>query len=265
MKTVSQKDVTFHEIVKRLQDAGCVFAEDEARLLISEALTASDLDAMADQRVAGFPLEQVIGWAEFYGYRIAVDHGVFVPRRRTEFLVSQASGIIRPGDITVDLCCGSGAVGAVLAKTEEGIHLYAADIDPIAVKCALRNVSDVGGFVYEGDLYDPLPSELFGHVHLIVANAPYVPSSAIKLLPSEAQDHEARVALDGGKDGHDIHRQIAAGASHWLAPGGHLLVETSERQALHTLKIFTQSGLISRIVRSSELDATVVIGAKSAE
>ena len=82
-------------IVSRLRAAGCVFAEDEARLLMSTARTPDELDAMVDQRVAGLPLEQVLGWAEFCGLRITVAPGVFVPRRRTEFLVRQAALLAR--------------------------------------------------------------------------------------------------------------------------------------------------------------------------
>src|SRR6266436_5108583 len=80
----------------RLRAAGCVFAEDEARLLISAARTPGELDAMVDRRAAGLPLEHVLGWAEFCGLRIAVDPGVFVARRRTEFLVEQAVALVRP-------------------------------------------------------------------------------------------------------------------------------------------------------------------------
>src|SRR5580693_10644838 len=85
------------EIVTRLRAAGCVFAEEEAGLLVSAARTPEELAVMVEQRVAGLPLEQVIGWAEFSGLRIAVDPGVFVPRRRTEFLVSQAVLLARGG------------------------------------------------------------------------------------------------------------------------------------------------------------------------
>ena len=67
---------------------------------------------MVDQRAAGLPIEHVLGWAEFCDLRIAVDPGVFVPRHRTEFLARQASALARPGAIVVDLCCGSGALGA---------------------------------------------------------------------------------------------------------------------------------------------------------
>src|SRR5712691_2844978 len=143
-------------IVTRLRAAGCVFAEDEARLLISAARTPADLAAMVDRRVAGLPLEHLLGWAEFFGLRIAVDPGVFVPRHRTEFLVSQAVSLAMPRAVVVDLCCGSGAVGAAFASSLHGIDLYAADIDPAAVRCARRNIIPAGGQVYEGDLYEPL-------------------------------------------------------------------------------------------------------------
>lgn len=246
----------------KLRAAGCVFAEDEARLLLSAARTPSELAVMADQRAAGVPLEHVIGWAEFCGLRIAVDPGVFVPRRRTEFLVRQAAARSPSSAVAVDLCCGSGALGVALAAALERVELHCADIDPAAVRCARRNVAAVGGNVYEGDLYEPLPAALRGRVNLLLANVPYVPTGAIRLLPPEAREHEARVALDGGTDGLDIQRRVAAAAPFWLASGGHLLVETSERQAPYTAEIFTRSGLIPQVARSEELDATVVIGTK---
>lgn len=176
-------DITCTNIVSRLRAAGCVFAEDEARLLLSAERTPADLAAMVDSRAAGLPLEHVIGWAEFCGLRIAVDPGVFVPRQRTKFLVRQAADIARPGAIVVDLCCGSGAVGAAVAAALERIELYATDIDPAAVRCARRNVTVAGGYVYEGDLYESLPSTLRGRVDVLVANAPYVPTEVIGLLP----------------------------------------------------------------------------------
>jgi release factor glutamine methyltransferase len=249
-------------VVTRLRDAGCVFAEDEARLLISAARTSADLAAMVDRRVAGLPLEHVLGWAEFCGLRIAVEPGVFVPRRRTEFLVGRAAALVQPRELVVDLCCGSGAVGAALVATLDRIELHAVDIDPVAVECARRNVAAAGGRVYEGDLYEPLPATLRGHVDVLVANAPYVPTEALELLPPEARIHEPRMALDGGADGLDVQRRLAAAAPVWLAPGGHLLVETSERQAPQTEEIFTRNGLISHVACSDELHATVVIGTK---
>lgn len=249
-------------MIERLQTAGCVFAEEEAELLISEALTLDALTAMVNLRIAGIPLEHALGWAEFCGIRITVDPGVFVPRRRTEFLVQKAVDLSIPGAIVVDLCCGTGAVGVAIAKSLRGIELYAVDIDPAAVRCAHRNVTSLGGLVYEGDLYEKLPATLRGKVDILVANAPYVPTEAIKLLPQDARLHEPKLALDGGDDGLDIQRRVAEEASFWLASGGHLLVETSEMQAHQTFEIFTRYGLIPQIAHNDELDATIVIGTK---
>jgi len=247
-------------IVSRLRAAGCVFAEDEARLLLSAARTPDELDAMVDRRVAGLPLEQVIGWAEFCGLRITVAPGVFVPRRRTEFLVRQAAAVAGPGDVIVDLCCGAGAIGAALAAAVDRAEVHAADIDPAAVRCARRNIPGPWGHVYQGDLYEPLPVGLRGRVGILVANMPYVPSDEIGFLPPEARAHEPRVALDGGPDGLDVLRRVAAGAPEWLKPGGHLLIETTERQAPSAQAAFVASGLTTRVACSDDLDATVVIG-----
>ncbi len=247
-------------VVTRLRAAGCVFAEDEARLLICAARTPGDLAAMVGRRASGVPLEHILGWADFCGLRISVDAGVFVPRRRTEFLVSQAVALVRPGAVVVDMCCGSGAVGAAMfaaAGTAARVELHAVDIDPAAVRCARRNVP--GGQVYAGDLYQPLPATLRSRVDILVANAPYVPAGEVDLLPPEARLHEPRVALDGGPDGLDIQRRVAAAAGLWLAPGGHLLIETSERQAPLTLETVARTGLIPRVTSSDELNATVVI------
>lgn len=250
-------------IVTRLRAAGCVFAEDEAELLISTARTPADLATMVDRRVDGLPLEHVLGWAEFCGLRIAVDPGVFVPRRRTEFLVTQAAALARrPRAVVVDLCCGTGALGAALGAALDQVELHAADIDPAAVRCARRNVTAAGGRMYEGDLYEPLPATLRSRVDVLLANVPYVPTEEIELLPAEARIHEARVALDGGADGLDVLRRVTAEASRWLAPGGCLLFETSERQAQRAVETVAGGGLIPRVVSSDELYATVVIGTR---
>jgi release factor glutamine methyltransferase len=244
----------------RLRAAGCVFAEDEARLLIATARTPDELSVMVERRAAGLPLEQILGWAEFCGLRIAVEPGVFVPRRRTEFLVQQVVSLARPGAVVVDLCCGAGAIGAALAAAVDRAEVHAVDIDPAAVRCARRNVP---GRVYQGDLYQPLPASLAGRVGFVVANLPYVPTGEIGFLPPEARAHEPLVALDGGPDGLDVLRRVTAGAPGWLAPGGYVLIETSERQAPLAASVFAASGLTSRTASSTDLNATVVIGTLS--
>jgi release factor glutamine methyltransferase len=259
---VSSRAVPRPEVVERLRAAGCVFAEDEARLLLAAAGTPAELEQLLTRRTAGLPLEQVLGWADFCGRRITLRPGVFVPRRRTGLLVQRAARLIRPGAVVVDVCCGTGAVGAVLLAGEPTLELYAVDIDPAATDCARDNIGPLGGTALTGDLFSPLPRTLRGRVHLVVANAPYVPTDAIERMPPEARLHEARVALDGGADGLDVQRRLVAAAPEWLAPGGHLLVETSAGQAEQTAETFARNGFAPRTVRSAALAGTIVMGTR---
>ena len=245
------------EVVARLRAAGCVFAEDEGAILIEAAAAPAELAVMVERRVSGEPIEQIVGWAEFCGLRIAIEPGVFVPRRRTEFLVEQAASVLAPKAVVLDLCCGAGAIGAALLAQSPNISLHSADVDEVAVACARRNLETP---VYEGDLYEPLPLTLKGNIDVIVANVPYVPSDEIALMPAEAREHEPLTSLDGGADGLDLLRRVAAGAPGWLGPGGHLLIETSERQAAAAVQAFEIHGLRTRVARDDERGATVVIG-----
>ncbi|TDT38884.1 release factor glutamine methyltransferase [Streptomyces sp. BK208] len=249
-------------VVSALRAAGCVFAEDEAELLLTTARTATELTALVEGRVTGLPLELVLGWADFRGLRITVAPGVFVPRRRTEFLVSEALAHAPHASVVVDLCCGSGAVGAALAAALDRPEVHAADVDPAAVRCARGNLAGAGGRVYTGDLFDALPGTLRGRVEILAANVPYVPSGEVALLPAEARDHEPLVALDGGADGLDVLRRVASAAPGWLAPGGCLLVETSERQAADAVDAFNRAGLTTRLAVCAELHAHVVVGVR---
>jgi release factor glutamine methyltransferase len=245
-----------------------VFAEDEARLLQAAARTPAKLEALLARRVAGVPLEHVLGWVEFCGLRVLLDDGVFVPRRRTELLVREGVAHLRRSGaagrerrpVVVDLCCGSGAVGAAVAAWAGDVELHASDVDAVAVACARRNVAGVGGAVHHGNLYAPLPRVLAGHVDLLVVNAPYVPSDAIALMPPEARLHEPRAALDGGADGLDVHRRVAAGALEWLSRDGILLIETSAAQARASLEAVERHGLFATVVTDDSLDATTVVG-----
>ena len=245
-------------LVDALRTAGCVFAEEEAAVLREEARTGGHLELMLARRVAGEPLEQVVGWAEFCGLRVRVAPGVFVPRRRSALLVDLAVEHLRgePEPIVVDLCCGTGALGLAAAHRVDGVALHAADLDPAAVVVARRNLGEER--VHEGDLYDALPGGLAGRVDVLLVNAPYVPTEEIALMPPEARDHEHRVALDGGPDGLDLHRRVAAGAGEWLRPGGVLLLETSTRQAEGTRAACERAGLRSEVVAREETMSTAV-------
>ena len=181
---------------------------------------------------------------------------MFVPRRRSELLVEVAAR--GTAAVVVDLCCGSGALGAALAARRPGTEVYAADSDPAAVACARRNLPPER--VFAGDLYAALPEDLRGRVDVLVVNAPYVPHDQVATMPREARDHEHRIALDGGPDGLDVQRRVVAEAPTWLRPGGLLLVETSRAQAERTAELFSSAGLDPAVETDDEIGGTVVVG-----
>ncbi|MFT4289158.1 putative protein N(5)-glutamine methyltransferase [Nocardioides sp.] len=241
--------MTDEALVARLRAAGCVFAEEEAALL------AGATEEMVARRVAGEPLETVLGWAGFAGIRVACAPGVFVPRVRSELLVRLAVAAA-PGRV-LDLGCGTGALGAAVASRLPGAEVWAIDVDPAAVACARGNLP--AERVLQGDLFEPLPDLVFD---VILANAPYVPTEEIALLPAEARDHEHRVALDGGPDGLDVQRRVIAAAPARLAEGGLLLVESSRRQAPLTRALMARAGLAATIETDEEIAGTAVLGRK---
>ena len=181
-----------------------------------------------------------------------------MPRRRTEFLVRQAVALARPGDVIVDLCCGAGAIGAALAAAVEGAEVYAADIDPAAVRCARQNLP--ADRVYQGDLYAPLPAVLRGRVAILAANVPYVPAREIELLarPRRGRTSPAPRWM-AARTASTCCAGSPSGPPAWLAPGGYLLSETSDRQASLAEAVVTAGGLAARVTRSPDLDATVII------
>ncbi|NYJ03393.1 release factor glutamine methyltransferase [Nocardioides thalensis] len=248
------------DLVARLRAAGCVFAEDEAAALLTSFVEPVALEGAVARRVAGEPLELVLGWADFAGVRVLLEAGVFVPRQRTAYVVDLAARVVSPGSVVVDLCCGSGALGLALASRIPGLVLHAADVSPVAVACARRNLAPVGGQVHLGDLDAALPDGLRGRVEAIVANVPYVPSESVALMPRESREHEPLFTVDGGADGLDILRRVAGLAPRWLAPGGSLFIETSEAQADAAVAAFADAGLGARVHHDEERGATVVAG-----
>lgn len=245
-------------VTTRLRAAGCVFAEDEAALLISSTDSRDELERRVAERESGVPLEHVLGWALFDGLHIPVDHGVFVPRPRTEHLVARAATWLTPRSLVLDLCCGTGAVGAALLERVPGARLIACDLDPAAVANARRTLEGRDARLSTGDLYDAVPPEERGHIDLVVIVAPYVPTGELEFLPHEARDFESFVALDGGGDGLAVLRRAIADAPHWLAPGGVFLTEVGETQAAEVAELMRQVGLVPCIHHDAELGVTIV-------
>jgi release factor glutamine methyltransferase len=247
------------DTVAALRAAGCVYAEEEAAVLVEAAADRATLTAMVRRRAGGEPLELVVGYADFCGVRVRVRPGVFVPRVRSELLVrfGVAAARARPAAVVVDLCCGSGALGmAVTAQAPHSV-LYAADRDPIAVACARENL---GSGVYQGDLYAALPVALRGRIDVLLANVPYVARAHLALLPAEAREYEPRAALDGGADGLDVFRRVVAGAPRWLAPGGVMVSEVTVAQVDSAMAAQRAAGLRADVASDDDLEATVVMG-----
>ncbi|MEV6491395.1 putative protein N(5)-glutamine methyltransferase [Actinoplanes sp. NPDC051633] len=247
------------EAVTALRAAGCVFAEDEAAMLIRAAPDDHVLAAMVRRRAQGEPLEQVVGFADFAGVRVRLRPGVFVPRVRSELLVREAVRRTADRAVIVDLCCGSGALGLAVRRHRPAATLHATDIDPVAVACARDNLGEAGD-VFQGHLFDPLPRGL--EVDVLLANVPYVATGHIPFLPAEARDHEPRTALDGGDDGLEVFRAVVAEAPLWLAPGGVLLSEITEAQAGDAAAALRDTGFKSEVTTDDDLEATVIIGVR---
>ncbi|WP_268750695.1 putative protein N(5)-glutamine methyltransferase [Aeromicrobium sp. Root495] len=245
--------------MERLRAAGCVYAEDEARLL-AEVATGESLERLVRRRVGGEPLEHLLGWVQFGGLRLAVGPGVFVPRSRTQVLVDVALEHVSGADapLVVEVCCGVAPVGSAVLAARPDAVVHAADLDARALVHARTNLGPAAG-VWCGDLLRPLPAGLRGRVDVLVANAPYVPTHAIALMPPEARDHEPHHTLDGGSDGADLHRRIAGEAASWLAPDGLVAVETGREQADTTVEALTRAGLETSVRFDDEVDGTAVL------
>ncbi len=243
-------------LAARLRAAGCVFAEEEASVLRSAVRGRASphdlLEAWVRRRVAGEPLEQVLGRARFAGCDIPLRPGVFVPRRRTELLVEEAArrlvGVAAP--LLVDLCCGSGAITRALLARVPGLSAWAGDVDPVAVRCAAETLAGLPGVldVAVSDLDAAVPDRLAGAVDVLAAHAPYVPTGALPTLAREARDHEPRRALDGGADGLDVVGAVARLAPRWLAPGGVLLTEVAPGQLPAAAAAYRAAGLAPTVV-----------------
>ncbi|HZI96597.1 MAG TPA: putative protein N(5)-glutamine methyltransferase [Actinomycetales bacterium] len=251
------------DAVARLRAAGSVFAEEEAAALTATFDGPVLEDAVA-RRVNGEPLEHVLGWADFSGVRVAVRPPVFVPRRRAEVLVDAAREALRdkaPDAVVVDVGCGSGAIAAALTTRAPGIRCHAVDTDHDAVACAAANGTGFGFTVHTGHWLDALPGALRHGVDVAVAHLPYVPTSDLGLLPRDYRDAEPTSAVDGGVDGLDPLRQVAAQLPSWLAPGGMLITQVTRRQVPEAGRVASAAGFRWRVVDSPEGPVVVLADA----
>ncbi len=179
------------------------------------------------RRLDGEPLAWLTGRAAFGPIGVQVQPGVYVPRWQSIALARRAAARLPEHGCALDLCTGTGAIALALQAARPQARVVATDNDPRAVACARANGVEVAA----GDLFSPLERSLHGHVDVVVAVAPYVPSAALGFLPNDTLRHEDPAHYDGGPDGTEVLRRVVAGASRFLRPGGALLLELGGEQA----------------------------------
>jgi len=218
-------------LAARLRAVGCVFAEEEAAEI--RRVHGDDekaVDAAVAARLAGIPLEQVLGVARFAGVEVEVGEGVFVPRRRAEPLIDEAVAAAPEARVVVDLGCGTGAIAAALHRRLPRAQVHGVDVDPTALRYAARNGRRHGFEAHLGDWWNALPRTLRGRIDLAVAYLPHVPTARLAGIPGDYRAHEPDRAVAGGADGLDPLRAVVAGMDEWLAPDGVLVTFLADEQ-----------------------------------
>ncbi|QCQ90040.1 N5-glutamine methyltransferase family protein [Rhodococcus sp. SGAir0479] len=218
-------------LVRRLREAGCVFAEDEATVLRASAVDAEHLEWLCARRISGAPLEHVVGWVAFGDLHLDVGPGAFVPRQRTLLLarVAVAAARVRGAPTVLEAYAGVAPVATTVRHSVPEARVLAAEIDPVAADYARRNLG-TGAAVYRSDSFTAVPDALRGRIDVIAAVPPYVPTTAADLLPREALEHEPDRALFAGDDGLDHVRRLIDRSYDWLADGGVLAIEMNRNQ-----------------------------------
>jgi release factor glutamine methyltransferase len=212
-------------------------------------LQPGELDAFRElfkRRRAGEPVAYLLGEREFYGIPLRIDARALIPRPDTERLVEIALERTRARSMlgsALDLCTGSGCVAIAFARARPTWSVTASDISPAALGVARDNAHRTGAIrtleLLEGALFAPVAGRRFD---LVSANPPYIPSSEILSLPADVRSFEPLLALDGGPDGLDLVRQIAAQAAAHLTPGGLLALEIGADQGETTSAVLQQLG-----------------------
>jgi release factor glutamine methyltransferase len=278
------------ETTRRLADAGIEQPAAEARWIIETAsgLEGADLalgldepatqrgvahlDSMAERRVAGEPLQHVLGSWGFRTLDLLCDRRALIPRPETEQVVEVALAeldrilLARPEGhraVAVDLGTGTGAMALSIAVERPGTEVWGTDSSNDALAVARANLAGLGmagGRVRlaDGDWFSPLPEELRGGVDLVVTNPPYV--AADETLPPSVADWEPTSALVSGPTGLECYERILADAPAWLAPGGAVVVEIGATQAEAVSAVATRNGFVGCRVEQDHagLDRIVV-------
>lgn len=211
---------------------------------------AKEIVRIADERLTGRPLWYIIGDTNFCGYTIKVDERVLIPRPETEEMAMMVAACVEEEGSVLDLCTGSGAIAIAVKKELEkrgvAAKVTATDISDDALALAKENAeaNDADILFIKSDLFN----RIRGRFDVIVTNPPYIPTADLENLQREVRDYEPKLALDGGEDGLDYYRRIAADAPKYLNRGGVLIMEVGIGEAQEIVRMF-RSNTYAMIVK----------------
>jgi len=263
---------TRHALADKFRQAGIDSGEADARLLLAYALgvdraelianggraltveQAEAIDALAARRLRREPVARIFGHKEFWSLSLQIGPAVLVPRPETETVVEAALDAVARGAPPMtqlrilDIGIGSGALLLALLSELANAVGTATDISAAALDVARANAERSGLAGRCTFIACDIAAGVPGPFDLIVSNPPYVVHGEIASLPPEVRDYDPALALDGGADGLDGYRAIAAQARGLLAPGGKLIVELGAGQEATVRALFTKAGLTAAAV-----------------
>jgi release factor glutamine methyltransferase len=225
--------------------------------------------ALITRRAGGEPFPLLTGTIEFYGLRLEVRPGSFVPRPSSELMVARAVKRLRRRrqPVAIDVCTGAGPIALALADELPNADVWGADIDADGLTQGRRNARrlDLDNVTFrKGDMYRALPKRLRGRADVITGHIPYVPFDELDDLPTEVRDYEPVFTLtdSSSSDGLDLIRQATMEAPEWLKPGGWMFLEISDDLTGKVARICRKAGFESTNVASDEDDLSVVVEAR---
>ena len=215
------------------------------------------IEALVQRRAERVPLQHLVGTVSFNGLELEVNGDVLIPRPETEILaqlaVQHLSSVKKSAPVALDFGSGSGCLAIALAVGVPGAMVHAIDCSEAAIAVARRNaqrhgVADRIQF-HLGDGFAALPKTT-QPFDLLVSNPPYISTGEIATLDPEVRDHDPLLALDGGADGLDFYRRLAAEAPGFLQPGAPVLLEFGDGQEDDLCRLFSGSGWVFEAIEN---------------
>ncbi|MFZ3033988.1 MAG: peptide chain release factor N(5)-glutamine methyltransferase [Parvibaculum sp.] len=267
--TILTRDHAFRMLAWRLKEAGIANASLDARLLTQAVCNIGEIEMIREpgarlsdeeinrlgqfemRRLAGEPVSRILGRREFWGLAFRVSPATLDPRADSETLIETALPFLTDVEAPaiLDLGTGTGCLLIALLHELPNATGVAIDVSAEALEIARQNADDLGVASRATFRHGCWVEGLSGRFDLVISNPPYIPAADIDELDVEVRAHDPRLALDGGADGLDAYRDIAAALPHLLKPGGHAVIELGVGQDEEVSAIFrTQQLVVTNIV-----------------